>query len=161
MSRTSKSKQAATKATAAKPAEVSETAPVEVVVVAPASEEPEADKPTPTEDTPAAVEAPAAVKHVAIKDTAPTFPLSPRALNYVQVLLSQYFGAPETSEKIRKWARAIETGNQVLVRNKPLRIDLTNTPFVRAEVSSDVADDDVLINVHRRLVHVRLATRDD
>lgn len=91
----------------------------------------------------------------AVSRSASKFELSARAEEYLTVLLAQYFGTP-TVDEYGVWLEAVESGNQVLVRNGPLQLETTDVPFVATDASTDLAGGDILLNVHRQLADVRL-----
>lgn len=84
------------------------------------------------------------------------FRLTVRQRDYLRALLGQYFGAKQAAESIDEWVSAVELGGQVLVRNKPLRLEISTVKFERAQASNDVTGGDVLLNVHRQMSNVRL-----
>jgi hypothetical protein len=84
------------------------------------------------------------------------FTLSERAAEYLSVLLAQYFGTATAELNADAWLEAVEGGNQVLVRNGPLLLEVTDVPFVVGDASKDLSGGNILINVHRQLADVRL-----
>lgn len=101
------------------------------------------------------VEAAALAAADAVSRSDSKFELGARAKDYLTILLAQYFGTP-TVDEYGVWLEAVESGNQVLVRNGPLQLELTDVPFVAADVSTDLAGGNILLNVHRQLADVRL-----
>lgn len=84
------------------------------------------------------------------------FRLTGRQRDYLRALLGQYFGAKQAAESIDEWVDAVEAGGQVLVRNKPLRLEISAVKFERDQPSNDVTGGNVLLNVHRQMSNVRL-----
>jgi hypothetical protein len=141
-------------AKAADDAEIAAAMAAEVAVAA-AAEAEAAAKAAAEEAAEAAAASALADAEKAKADTT-IFTLSERASEYIRVLLSQYFGVAVADANQGRWFEAVSSGKQVLVRNKPLRIEMTDTPFEPKDATADVVGDDVLLNVHRQLVHVRL-----
>ncbi len=82
--------------------------------------------------------------------------LSQRACEYLRVLLAQYFGHKDTEENMPKWIAAINSCKQLLVLNHPMRGEITDAAFDADDPSRDVKGPNVLLNVQRQLVNVRL-----
>lgn len=78
--------------------------------------------------------------------------LSPRAIEYLQMLLGQYIGPAS----VDAYVKALEGGRQLVVRSAPMRVDVSDEPFVRLDLTCDISDAAVLLHVNRQLANVRL-----
>ena len=89
-------------------------------------------------------------------ETAAVVTLTVAALDYIMILCAQYIGMAAYAGLSEDIVKAIEEGRQVVVFVDPLRVVITDLPFVSVDRSLDVADAGTALNVNRKLADARM-----
>ena len=66
----------------------------------------------------------------------------------------QYVGVSEVDINLADWVTAVESGLQVVVFDRPLRVEALQVPFSVTRATPDAGGADVLLNANRQLADV-------
>jgi hypothetical protein len=127
------------------------TQELEEVTVEPAAVEVTVEPPVTDESEPIILQSPPS-----LEQHKTNIVLSDDAKYYLRALLSQYVGDEVATSTVGAHVATVEAGFQLVVFNNPLRVEASDLLFYPSDASTDIVCEDVILNLSRQLVNVRL-----